>query len=309
MPRAIQFDHYGDVDVLHVAEVPEPVAGGGEVAVRVVVAGTNPGEIGIRTGAMDAIYPTTFPSGEGSDFAGVVAGVGPEVTEFLLGDDVIGWSDERSAQADYVLVPEDHLVVKRPEVPWEVAGGLFVVAATATAAVRAVAPKAGETIVVAGAAGGVGGLAAQLAKRAGASVIGIASDSHADWLTSIGITPVAYGDGMLDRIRTAAPDGVDAFIDAHGSGYVDAAIDLGVAPDRINTIIDFPAAEKHHVHTDGLSTAATADVLAEVADLIADGTVTLPIDATYPLDEVRDAYTELAKGHTRGKIVLTVSPT
>lgn len=309
MPRAIQFDHYGDVDVLHVAEVPEPIPGGGEVVVRVVVAGTNPGEIGIRTGAMDAIYPTTFPSGEGSDFAGVVTGVGPDVTEFLLGDDVIGWSDERSAQADYVLVPEDHLVVKRPEVPWEVAGGLFVVAATATAAVRAVAPKAGETVVVSGSAGGVGGLAAQLAKRAGASVVGIASDAHADWLTSIGITPVAYGDGMLDRIRTAAPDGVDAFIDTHGSGYVDAAVDLGVAPDRINTIMDFTAAAKHHVHADGLSTASTTDVLAEVADLIADGTVTLPIDATFPLDEVRDAYTELAKGHTRGKIVLTVSPT
>jgi NADPH:quinone reductase-like Zn-dependent oxidoreductase len=309
MPRAIQFDHYGDVDVLHVAEVPEPIPGGGEVVVRVVVAGTNPGEIGIRTGAMDAIYPTTFPSGEGTDFAGVVTGVGPDVTEFLLGDDVVGWSDERSAQADYVLVPEDHLVVKRPEVPWEVAGGLFVVAATATAAVRAVAPKAGETVVVSGSAGGVGGLAAQLAKRAGASVVGIASDSHADWLTSIGITPVAYGDGMLDRIRTAAPGGVDAFIDTHGSGYVDSAVDLGVAPDRINTIIDFTAAAQHHVHADGLSTASTTDVLAAMADLIADGTVTLPIDATFPLDEVRDAYTELAKGHTRGKIVLTVSPT
>jgi NADPH:quinone reductase-like Zn-dependent oxidoreductase len=309
MSRAIQFDHYGDVDVLHVAEVPEPTAGGNEVAVRVVVAGTNPGEIAIRTGAMDAIYPTTFPSGEGTDFAGVVAGVGPDVTGFLLGDDVIGWSDQRSAQADYVLVPEDHLVVKPPDVPWEVAGGLFVAAATATAAVRAVAPAAGETVVVSGAAGGVGSLAAQLAKRAGAAVIGIASDPHAEWLTSIGVTPVAYGDGMLDRIRTAAPDGVDAFIDAHGSGYVDAAVDLGVAPDRINTIIDFSAAEKHHVHTDGMSTASTADVLAEVADLIAGGAVTLPIDATYPLDQVRDAYTELAKGHTRGKIVLTVSPT
>ncbi len=308
MPRAIQFDHYGDVDVLHVAEVPEPIPGGGEVAVRVVVAGTNPGEIAIRTGAMDAIYPTTFPSGEGTDFAGVVTGVGPDVTGFLLGDDVIGWSDERSAQADYVVVPEDHLVVKRPELSWEVAGGLFVVAATATAAVRAVAPKPGETVVVSGAAGGVGGLAAQLSKRAGASVIGIASDSHADWLASIGVTPVAYGDGMLDRIRTAAPRGVDAFIDTHGSGYVDAAVDLGVAPDRINTIIDPAAAEKHHVHADGLSTASTTDVLAEMADLIADGVVTLPIDATFPLDEVRDAYTELAKRHTRGKIVLTVSP-
>jgi len=307
MPRAVQFDRFGDVDVLHVTEVPEPIPGAGEVAVRVVVAGTNPGEIAIRTGAMDGIFPTTFPSGEGTDFAGVVAGVGADVTGFLVGDDVIGWSDGRSAQADYVVVPEDHLVVKRAELPWEVAGGLFVVAATATAAVRAVAPRPGETVVVSGAAGGVGGLAAQLAKRAGASVIGIASDSHADWLTSIGVIPVAYGDGMLDRIRAA--DGVDAFIDTHGSGYVDAAIDLGVAPDRINTITDFPAVEQHHVRADGMSTASTSNVLAGVADLIADGSITLPIDATFPLDEVRDAYTELAKGHTRGKIVLTVSPT
>jgi NADPH:quinone reductase len=309
MPRAIQFDHFGDVDVLHIAEVPEPTPGAGQVSIRVAVAGTNPGEIAIRTGAMDAIYPTTFPSGEGTDFAGVVAGVGTDVTGLLIGDDVIGWTDERSAQADYVVVPEDHLVVKRPELPWEVAGGLFVVAATATAAVRAVAPKPGETVVVSGAAGGVGGLAAQLAKRAGASVIGIASDSHAEWLRSVGVTAVAYGDGMLDRIRAAAPRGVDAFIDTHGSGYVDAAVDLGVAPDRIDTIIDFPAAEKYRVHADGMSTASTAEVLAEVADLIADGDVMLPIDATFPLDGVRDAYTELAKGHTRGKIVLTVSPT
>jgi NADPH:quinone reductase-like Zn-dependent oxidoreductase len=309
MPRAIQFDHYGDVDVLHIVEVPEPSPGAGEVAVRVVVAGTNPGEIGIRTGALESIYPTTFPCGEGTDFAGVVVGVGPDVTGVLVGDDVIGWSDERSAQADYVIVPEDHVVVKRPELPWEVAGGLFVVAATATAAVRAVAPKSGETVIVSAAAGGVGGLAAQLAQRSGASVIGIASDAHADWLTSIGVASVAYGDGMLERIKAAAQDGVDAFIDTHGGGYVDAAIDLGVSPDRINTIIDFPAAQRHGAHTDGMSTASTADVLAHMADLIADGDVTLPIDATFPLDEVRDAYTELAKGHTRGKIVLTVSPT
>jgi NADPH:quinone reductase-like Zn-dependent oxidoreductase len=309
MPRAIQFDHYGDVDVLHIVEVPEPSPGAGEVAVRVVVAGTNPGEIGIRTGALESIYPTTFPCGEGTDFAGVVVGVGPDVTGFLVGDDVVGWSDERSAQADYVIVPEDHVVVKRPELPWEVAGGLFVVAATATAAVRAVAPKPGETVVVSAAAGGVGGLASQLAQHSGASVIGIASDAHADWLTSIGVAPVAYGDGMLDRIKAAAPDGVDAFIDTYGSGYVDAAIDLGVSPDRINTIIDFPAAARHGAHADGMSTASTADVLAHVANLIADGDMTLPIDATFPLDEVRDAYTELAKRHTRGKIVLTVSPT
>jgi NADPH:quinone reductase len=309
MPRAIQFDHYGDVDVLHVVEVPEPSAGAGEVAVRVVVAGTNPGEIGIRTGALESIFPTTFPCGEGTDFAGVVVGVGPDVTEFLVGDDIVGWSDERSAQADYVIVPEDHVVVKRPELPWEVAGGLFVVAATATAAVRAVAPKSGETVVVSAAAGGVGGLAAQLAQRAGASVIGIASDAHADWLTSIGVAPVTYGNAMLERLRAAAPDGVDAFIDTHGGGYVDAAIDLGVSPERINTIVDFPAAGRHGAHADGMSTASTADVLAQVANLIADGDLTLPIDATFPLDEVRDAYTELAKRHTRGKIVLTVSPT
>jgi NADPH:quinone reductase-like Zn-dependent oxidoreductase len=309
MPRAIQFDHYGDVDVLHVAEVPEPSPAGGEVEVRVAVAGTNPGEIPIRTGALESIYPTTFPCGEVSDFAGVVANVGPEVTSFLVGDDVIGWSDKRSAQADYVVVPEDHLIVKRAELPWEVAGGLFVVAATSTACIRAVAPKPHETVVVSGAAGGVGGLAAQLATLSGATVIGIASDAHADWLASIGVTPVAYGDGMRERINVAAPDGVDAFIDTYGSGYVDAAIDLGVSPDRINTIIDFRAAQRHGAHTDGMSTASTADVLAHVANLVADGDMTLPIDATFPLDEVRDAYTELAKRHTRGKIVLTVSPT
>ena len=187
----------------------------------------------------------------------------------------------------------------------EVAGGLFVAGATAWGAVHAVQPKQGETVVISGAAGGVGSLAVQLARRTGATVIGLASESNHEWLKSHGVIPVAYGDGVADRIRAAAPSGVDAFIDTYGDGYVELALALGVAAERIDTIVDFAAAAKHGVKTDGGTAAGPgAKVLAELAGLIADGHLEVPIANVYPLAQVREAYTELERRHTHGKIVL-----
>ena len=306
MPRAIRYDNYGDLDVLHVAEVPRPEPGDDQVVVRVVAAGVNPGEIVIRGGGYDAIFPATFPSGQGSDFAGRVVAVGSSVTGFAAGDEVVGWSDSRSAQADYVAVPSDHVTRKPLALDWIRAGGLFVAGVTAFAAVRAVALKPGETVAVSGAAGGVGSLAVQLAREAGARVIGIAGEHNAGWLRSVGVTPVTYGDGLADRLRAAAPDGLDAFIDTFGGGYVVLAVDLGVPTDRIDTIIDFPAVQKYGVKGEGSSLASSADILARLAELVAWGTLVLPIAAVYPLARVRDAYAELAERHTRGKIVLSL---
>ncbi|HTU87207.1 MAG TPA: NADP-dependent oxidoreductase [Solirubrobacteraceae bacterium] len=306
MPRAVRFDHYGDVDVLDVVDVERPTPGRDQVLVRVKAAGINPGEASIRRGLLHERWPATFPSGEGSDLAGVVDEAGPGVEQFSAGDEVIGWTDERGSQAELVIVPVGQLVLKPAGVSWEAAGALFVAGVTAYAAVHAVGVTHGDTVVVSGAAGGVGSIAVQLAVEAGASnVIGLASESHHQWLRDHGVTPVAYGDGAAERIREAAGASVDAFVDTYGGGYVQLAVeDLGVAPDRVDTIIDWEAAGKYGVKTEGSLAGSSPEVLGALAKLIDQGKLEIPIANAYPLDRVRDAYTELERRHTLGKIVL-----
>lgn len=306
MPRAVRFDQYGDIDVLNVVDVERPTPGPGEALVRVKAAGINPGEASIRKGLLHERWPSTFPSGEGSDLAGVVEEVGPGVEQFTVGDEVLGWSDQRSSHAELVAVPADQLIRKPAGVSWEAAGALYVAGATAWAAVRAVSVSSGDTVVVSGAAGGVGSLAVQLCVRAGAAtVIGLASERHHEWLRAHGVTPVTYGEGVADRIREAAAGTVDAFIDTYGGGYVQIAIEeLGVAPDRVDTIIDWEAAGKYGAKTDGSMVGTSTEVMSELADLIDRGELEVPIANTYRLEDVRDAYRELEQRHTLGKIVL-----
>lgn len=305
MPKAVRFRQYGGVEVLEVAEVDRPVPGPGQVLVRVVAAAINPGEAMIRTGAVHDRWPATFPSGQGSDLAGVVAELGAGVAGFAVGDEVIGFTDDRASHAEFVVVPAAWLTARPAEVPWEQAGSLYIAGTTAYAAVRAVAAAPGDTVVVSGAAGGVGSITVQLARNAGARVIGLASEANHGWLAAHGAVPVAYGDGVADRIRAAAEGAkVDAFIDTFGAGYVELALDLGVAPDRIDTVIDFAAAAKHGVKTEGSSDAADITVVAELAALVGAGRLEIPIAAAYPLEQVQDAYRDLERRHTRGKIVL-----
>ncbi len=301
--KAVRFDEYGGVEVLKVVDVPRPVPGAGQVLVRVKAAGINPGEAKIRAGLLHAMWPSTFPSGEGSDLAGIVAETGPGVTGVSAGDEVIGYTDNRASHAEYVLVEAQNLTARPAGVPWEVAGALFVAGATAWAAVRAVSLTEGDTVVVAGAAGGVGSLAIQLARRAGATVIGLASEANFGWLAGHGVIPVAYGDGVADRIRQAAGK-VDAFIDTFGADYVQLALELGVEPSRVDTIANFEAVARYGVKAEGNAVGASASVLAELAGLIAAGELEVPIAATFPLDRVQDAYRRLAEGHVLGKIVL-----
>jgi len=280
------------------------VPGPGQVLIQVRAAGINPGEAKIREGLLHERWPATFPSGEGSDLAGVVEQLGPDVAGVEVGDEVIGFTHRRASHAELVLVAAGDLTPRPAGVPWEVAGSLFVAGATAWAAVRAVDPRAGDVVVVSAAAGGVGSIAVQLARLTGATVIGLAGPANHEWLQSHGVIPVAYGEGAADRIRAASDGRVDAFIDAWGSGYVDLALELGAAPDRIDTIVDWDRAAQVGAKTDGNMAGARAEVLAELADLIAQGRLDIPIAATYPLDAVRDAYRELEHQHTRGKIVL-----
>jgi len=302
--RAVRFDRYGGRDVLYVADIDMPSPGPGEVVVEVRAAGINPGEAGIRVGAMHEMFPATFPSGEGSDLAGIVTALGSGVTEFSVGDEVLGFSLRRSSHATHTAVPVGQLIRKPPQMRWEVAGSLYVVGVTAYAAVRAVAPEPGETVAVSAAAGGVGSLVVQLLGLRKARILGIAGPGNADWLRSHGVLPIAYGDGLAARLRDAAPDGIDAFIDLFGPDYLQLAVDLGVAPERIETIISFQKAGEIGALTEGSMDASTPEVLAEVADLVVTGAVDFDVAATFPLDQVADAFAVLEQRHTHGKIVL-----
>ena len=306
--KAVRFDEYGPVEVLDVRDVPVPEPGRGEVLVKVRAAGINPGEAKIREGALHERWPATFPSGQGSDFAGVVDRLGPDVTTVAPGDDVIGWVDTRSSQAEYVVAEAANLARKPAGLPWEVAGAIPVAGFTAWAMVRAVDLKPGDTVVVTGAAGGVGSIAVQLAKRKGATVIGLAGPSNHDWLRRHGVLPVAYGDRAAERIRDAA----------RRTGRQDRRVPRHVRRRLRGTGAQRPQGEpgarRHHrplrrrgeVRGQGRGNAAgaSAATLSELAALAAAKELEIPLAQTFPLREVRAAYAQLAKGHVRGKIVL-----
>jgi len=305
MSQAVRFDHYGPADVLEVVQVERPALQSDQVLVEVVATSINPGEIAIREGKMT---PATFPSGQGSDLAGRIVEVGAEAGDWKVGDEVIGWTDERAAQAELVAVPADQLTARPPSVPWEQAGALYVAGGTARGMADIVPTQSGETAVVFAAAGGVGSILTQLLVKNGVRVLAVAGPSNDEWLHSVGAVPVNHGDGLEERLREAAPDGLDTAYDAFGGGYAELALKLGIATDRVVTIIDFDAAERLGVKTVFGYQVTSAGMLAELAALILAGELTIPVAATFPLDQVREAYTQLAERHTRGKIVLLVSP-
>lgn len=308
MFTAVRFAEYGGVDVLRLVEVESGPLAPDRVRVRVVAASINPGEAAIRSGAFHAVLPARFPEGQGSDFAGVVVEVGCGVIGRAVGDEVIGFSDERSAHAELVDVPAANVIARPIGVPWDVAATLYVAGTTAWAAVEAVQVGPGDTIVVSAAAGGVGGIAAQLAVRAGAKVIGTASEANHAFLRELGVLPVSYGPGLEQRIREAAPDGVDAYVDAFGDGNVDIALALEVPVSRIDTIVDFRAVREHGVLFRGNAAGGGATTMATLAAMVERGELVIPIIARYALSDIRAAYSRLETRHGRGKIVLIVDP-
>jgi len=301
----VRFDHYGDVDVLDVVEVDKPEPGPGQVLVAVKAAGINPGETKIRAGELHERWPATFPEGQGSDLAGIVDSVGTGVTAFAVGDEVLGYTNNRASQAEFVLVASEEIVAKPPLLDWPRAGAMFVVGTSAYALVRSAEVSADDVVLVSAAAGGVGSLTAQWARNLGATVVGLARPVNHEWLRGYGILPVDYtGAGLPERVRQAL-DGrqVTAVLDTHGPEYVQLGLDLGVNPQRIATIADFAAGDRGAKLVQHF-TVASPRVLTEIADELASGHLKMPIAATYPLSDVRDAYRELEQGHTRGKIVL-----
>lgn len=303
--KAVRYDQFGGTDVYYIADLPMPSPAPGQALVRVKAAGINPGETAIRTGSLEKQFPSTFPSGQGSDFAGIIEAVGADVSQFAVGDEVIGFTNDRNSQAEYIAVDASLLIPRPASVSWEQGGSLFVAGTTAHAGVAVLKLHPGELVVVSGAAGGVGSLAVQLAKNTGADVIGLASPVNHDWLRQKGVTPVAYGDNTGQAIRDAAQSRpIAAFFDTFGHGYVDLAIQLGVPKERINTIIDFAAAARYGVNTAGNTEGASVDVMRDLARQINDGTLEFIVERTYPLAQVKAAYDELDNRHTHGKIVL-----
>lgn len=294
---------FADPIVLDVVEREAPRPGPGEVRVRVRAAGLNPVDWKIAANPRAAaMFGVTAPAGFGNDFAGVVDEVGADVDAFAVGDRVYGGARGR-AVAEHVVIAATELRRTPDGLDDETAGALLIAGRTADAALATAGVAAGDTVLVGGAAGGVGVLVVQLAVRAGATVIATASPENHDFLRGLGAIPTTYGEGLADRVRALAPV-VTAAIDLHGTETAEAALALGVAPDRIATIAAGPNPPGGAVPTGGGS--ARPGALEAIAQLLADGELTLPIAETFPITRVAEAVAAQRTGHVRGKIVVTV---
>jgi NADPH:quinone reductase-like Zn-dependent oxidoreductase len=303
MTKIAQFAEYGDPDILRIIDVPARTAGQGQVRVAVRAAGVNPIDAKTVEGLMRNEIALTLPAGVGADVSGVVDQVGPGVSEFAVGDEVLG-SSVTPSFAEYALAEPTSLVRKPHDIAWEVAGSLAGAGGTAYAVLKQLRVKAGETLLIHGAAGGVGTFAVQLAAARGVTVIGTASERNHDYLRSIGAIPVTYGDGLLERVRSVAPQGVDAVLDASGRGEIPVSIQLTGTPERVLTLVAFDAADTGiQIHIGGGGN-DLGDALREIVGLIEQQRLTVSISRTFPLAEIASALKTSGAGHVTGKIVI-----
>jgi NADPH:quinone reductase-like Zn-dependent oxidoreductase len=306
--RAVQLESFGGPDVLNLREVPAPRAGSGQIRVRVTAAGLNPMDWFMTSDAESATrFGLSLPSGFGTDYAGVVDQIGDGVTEFAAGDRVFGGALSR-AVADYVLIDMPGTIAVGGDVHHtpdgvddRTAATLAIGGCTAAAALAVVKPGPGDTLLIGGAGGGVGVFAVQLARLAGARVIGTGSATSADALRALGAEPVTYGVGLVERLRALAPSGVTAAIDLYGTETVQAARELGVQAERITTIA---------AQTDGITPAnganAAPGAIEEIARLVAAGQIRVPIAASFPVEKIRAAVELQAGRHVHGKVVIDI---
>ncbi|MFD7967486.1 NADP-dependent oxidoreductase [Streptomyces clavifer] len=302
--EAIVYEEFGGPEVLRLTRVDDVHPGIGQIRVAVRAAGVNPVDYKIRNGWMEAAFPTPLPATPGSEFAGVVDETGEGVTEPAVGDEVLGRS-VTGAYATYVLA-DAAAVARRPEgLGWEEAAALPVATATAARVLDELAVSAGETLLLHGAAGAVGSAAVQLATARGATVIGTASPANHDHLRVLGAVPVAYGEGLVERVRAAAPQGVDAVFDAAGKGALADSVELRGGTDRIVTIADADAATYGVAFSAGAGVSAKeGERLAQHAAMAAVGELRIPVAQTFALRDAARAQELSEAGHVRGKLVL-----
>jgi len=307
--RAVIYEKFGGPEILKLREVPEPHAGPGEVRVRVTAAGLNPMDWSISARPEAAArFGITVPSGFGSDFAGVVDEAGVGATGFAVGDRVYGGALGR-AVADFVVVKTpavgpDALFHTPDGISDEVASTLPVAGHTAVAALAAIGLRSGDTVLIGGAAGGVGVFAVQLARLAGATVIGTAAESTFEFLRQLGAEPVAYGPGLAGRVRALVPGGVTAATDLFGTETAETALALGVPPERISTIAAGPNPPGGVRPTGAID--AGPGAMQRITDAILAGKITVPIAALFPIEKIYDAVTMQAGRRVHGKVVVTL---
>ncbi|MFJ8113659.1 NADP-dependent oxidoreductase [Streptomyces sp. NPDC096132] len=301
MSLAVQFSEYGPTDGLSVVRVEPPTPGPGQVRLAVRAAAVNPFDWKVLRGWMREQIPLALPAGLGNDAAGVVDAVGEGVTEFSVGDEVLG-SSLTPSFAQFALADPAKLVAKPPTLPWGVAGSLSGAGGTAWNVVERLKVAEGETLLVHAAAGGVGSFAVQIAVARGARVIGTASERNHELLREFGAEPVTYGEGLVERVRAAAPNGVDAVLDTSGRGEIPDSIELAGGPDRVLTIAAFDAADTGIQIYSGV--AADGRVLRALLNLIEEGSLHVPISRTYGLSEAAAALDASQTGHVSGKIVI-----
>ncbi|MED7950977.1 NADP-dependent oxidoreductase [Streptomyces sp. BE303] len=305
--KAIAIRRYGGPEAVEYTDLPDPKVGPDSVLVQVRAAGVNPVDWKVRDGRLDGLLDAHFPLVMGWDAAGVVRAVGGGVTEFAPGDEVYGYvrkdAVEHGTYAELVAAPVRTLARKPAALDWAQAGGLPLAGLTALQALRAVGVNAGDTVLVHAAAGGVGHLAVQLARAAGARVIGTAGERNHAYLRGLGAEPVAHGEGLADRVRALAPEGVDAALDLVGGDAVEVSAGLVADPARIASVADFGVKARggHYVWV-----RPDAAGLAELAELADEGRLTVTVASTFPLAQAASAQALSAEGRTRGKIVLLV---
>jgi NADPH:quinone reductase-like Zn-dependent oxidoreductase len=298
--KAARFSRFGDPEVLEIVDLPDPHAGPGQVRIAVRAAGVNASDWMKRRGLMDRELPQTL----GYEAAGVVDELGVGVAEVAIGDRVFGFSADGAAQAERAVL--SYYAPIPPSLEFAGAAALPAAVETATRALDQLGVGSGNTLLINGASGNVGSAAVQLAVARGARVIGTASPANHDYLRSLGAEPITYGEGLLDRVRAVAPDGVDLALDVAGSGILPELIELTGNPEHVVTIADFAGAQKHGVRFSSGEAGRAIHALSEIGELIESGHFSLPVAQTFPLAEIAQAHRVSEDGHVHGKLVLLV---
>lgn len=298
--KAIQFTRYGGPDVLDIVEIDPPHPSPGEVRIRVRAAGVNPSDWKRREGQYRTFEEVTFPAGVGVEASGIVEEIGPGVSNTFVGDAVFGYGEATMAERAVLT----HWVHKPDDLPFEIAGGLPVISETAWRSLDESGVKSGETLLVSGAAGGIGSAVLQLARIRGITVIGTASPQKHDYIRDLGAIPTTCGPGLADRVRQLAPDGVDAALDVAGSGIIPELIAMTGDPARVLSVADFSAEEYGAKFSRG-PPKEPERVLADVARLYSKGLFHLHIEQSFPLMRTAEAQSISAAGRVTGKLIIS----